>query len=133
MSTDWDFEVFYDGDCPLCVREIRMLQKIDRRGGRVLYTDIASPDFRAQEQTGVSFEVLMAEIHGRLPSGELVVGMDVFRGLYGAVGWGFVMAPTGWPGLRMFFDFAYRVFARNRLRLTGRCSSEEGCDVAQPS
>ena len=110
-----------------------MLQKIDRKGGRVRYTDIAKPEFNALEQTGLSFDDLMAEIHGRLPSGEVVVGMDVFRNLYGAVGWGFVMAPTGWPGLRVFFDFAYRLFARNRLRLTGRCSSGEGCDVAQPS
>ena len=36
--TDWQIEVFYDGACPLCVREIRFLRRLDRRG-RIRYTD----------------------------------------------------------------------------------------------
>ena len=31
------FEVFYDGECPLCVREIRMLRRLDRRGRIVVF------------------------------------------------------------------------------------------------
>ena len=37
-----------------------------------------------------------------------------------AVGLGWLLAPTRWPGLRRLSDAAYRVFARNRLRWTGR-------------
>ncbi|MFM8218853.1 MAG: DCC1-like thiol-disulfide oxidoreductase family protein, partial [Planctomycetaceae bacterium] len=33
------FEIFFDGDCPLCRREMEMWQRYDR-GGRVLFTDI---------------------------------------------------------------------------------------------
>ena len=43
---DFEVEVFYDGECPLCVREIRMLRRMDRAGG-ILFTDIATPDFDA--------------------------------------------------------------------------------------
>ena len=32
-----DVEVFYDGDCPLCTREIRLLRRLDRRG-RIRFT-----------------------------------------------------------------------------------------------
>ena len=40
------FEVFYDGECPLCMREIRMLRRMDRRG-RIRFTDIAAPGLDA--------------------------------------------------------------------------------------
>jgi hypothetical protein len=32
-GTDFDVEVFYDGECPLCVREIDMLRHRDPRRG----------------------------------------------------------------------------------------------------
>ena len=128
MSTT-SFEVFYDGECPLCVKEIRMLQWMDRKNHKIAFTDIADPDFKAEETTGKSHDELMAEIYGRLPSGELVTGMEVFRQLYGAVGLGFLFAPTAWPFLSPAFDMAYKLFAKNRLRLTGRCSPETGCEV----
>ena len=123
------FEVFYDGDCPLCLKEIRMLQWMDRKRNRITFTDIANPLFDAEPETGKTHDELMAEIYGRLPSGELVTGMEVFRQLYGAVGLGFLFAPTAWPVLAPAFDKAYQLFARNRLRLTGRCTPETGCSV----
>jgi hypothetical protein len=44
------------------------------------------------------------------------------------------MAPTQWPGLRRVADLAYRIFARNRLRWTGRASACEAgrCQVVAP-
>lgn len=122
------FEVFFDGGCPLCKREIRFLQKLDRRRN-VTFTDIADPEFDAAA-VGVSWEALMAEIHGRLPSGELVVGVEVFRQLYGAVGLGAIAAVMRLPGIAQLLDLGYRVFAKHRLALTGRacegvCSSTQ--------
>ena len=78
MTADHDFEVFYDGDCPLCLREINMLSKLDRRS-RLKLTDIAAPDFDAMATTGRSWQELMDEIHGRLPDGTMVTGVEVFR------------------------------------------------------
>ena len=107
-----------------------MLRWLDRKRGKIEFTDIAAEGFDAVEHTGLEFETLMAEIYGRTSSGELVSGMEVFRQLYSAVGLGFVFAPTKWPLLRPVFDAAYRLFARNRLRLTGRCKGKE-CEVLQ--
>ena len=36
----WDIEVFHDGGCPLCNREIEMLRRLDTKG-RIKFTDIA--------------------------------------------------------------------------------------------
>jgi predicted DCC family thiol-disulfide oxidoreductase YuxK len=115
----FDVEVFFDGDCPLCRREIALLRRLDRRE-RIRFTDIAAPGFDAGG-VGVSWQGLMDRIHGRLPDGTLLEGVEVFRRLYAAVGFGRLVALTRLPGLSHLLDLAYRAFARNRLRLTGRC------------
>jgi len=123
---DFDIEVFYDGACPLCMREIRMLQGRDRRE-RIRFVDIAADGFDAAS-VGLPWETLMDRIHGRLPDGALVEGVEVFRRLYSAVGFGPLVALTRLPGIRQLLDVAYRAFARNRLRLTGRCV-DGACDL----
>ena len=127
-----EITVLYDGDCPLCVREIEMLRRRDPEGLRAGFEDIAAEGFDAARY-GRTHGELMARIHGVLPSGELVEGVEVFRRVYAAVGLGWLVAPTGWPLLRPVFDAMYRLFARNRLRITGRgevCG--EHCEVPDP-
>ena len=125
------FEVFFDGDCPLCVREIAMLRRLDRRDA-IRFTDIAAPGFDAAA-VGVPFETLMARIHGRTlgEGGQLLEGVEVFRQLYAAVGLGPLVSLTRLPGVRGALDAGYRWFAKNRLALTGRsedCASGR-CEV----
>jgi predicted DCC family thiol-disulfide oxidoreductase YuxK len=119
MSDVWQIRVLYDGECPLCAREIRFLEGLDRRRGRIQFEDIADPSFDASHY-GLGQSDLMARIHAALPDGTLVEGMEVFRRAYAAVGLGWLLAPTAWPGLRSLADAGYRLFARNRLRWTGR-------------
>jgi predicted DCC family thiol-disulfide oxidoreductase YuxK len=116
-----EFEVFFDGDCPLCVREINMLKRKDLKN-KLVFTDIVSGDFDASE-IGLTQEILMARIHGRDASGQLVEGVEVFRRLYGAIGFGRLVAVSRWPGIAQFLSLGYFIFARNRLRLTGRCKN----------
>jgi predicted DCC family thiol-disulfide oxidoreductase YuxK len=122
----WDVEVFFDGDCPLCVHEIGMLRWMDRRE-RIRFTDISDGTFDPQLIDKTMSE-LMAEIHGRLPNGEMIVGVEVFRRLYAAVGLGPLVALTRLPLISHGLDLGYRIFARNRLRFTGRCQ-DAGCSV----
>ena len=121
-TAGYQFEVFYDGACPLCRREIDMLKRLDRRG-RVRTTDISPPSFDPQV-IGKSYADLMAGIHGRLADGTLVEGVEVFRQLYGAVGYGPLVVLTRLPGISQLLDLGYRFFARHRLRLTRRCTAE---------
>jgi len=123
--------VLYDGDCPLCTREIEMLRRRDPEGRAARFEDIAAPGFDPARY-GKTRAELMARIHGVLPDGRLVEGVEVFRRVYAAVGLGWLVRPTGWPLLRPAFDAAYRWFARNRLRLTGRSDActPEACTPA---
>ena len=120
-------EVFFDGDCPLCIREVNLLRRLDRHG-RVQFTDISAPDFVAAV-TPEEHADFMARIRGRLPDGTMLEGVEVFRRLYAAVGFGALVAVTRVPGVSQLLDLGYRVFARNRLRLTGRCAPDGVCAV----
>ncbi len=129
-----EVEVYYDGLCPLCRREIELLRRLDRRD-RIRFTDISAPGFSAAS-LGLDHQQLMARIHARVArepapppqrpseSGELIEGVEVFRRLYQAVGFGPLVALSRLPGISWGLDRAYAWFARNRLRITGRCTAE---------
>lgn len=125
-----EFSILIDGACPLCRAEGAMLRRMDRGRGCLRLIDIADPGFDPGT-LGRTMTEVMGRIHGVTSDGRIVEGMEVFRRAYRAVGWGWLLAPTGWPVLRPAFDALYRWFARNRLRLTGR-SCERGSCAAIP-
>ena len=114
-----EITILYDGECPLCSRELAMLKRIDRRRGRLGAIDIAAADFEASRY-GLDLDTLMGRIHGVLPDGSVIEGVEVFRRAYAAVGRGWVLGWTSLPPFVRPVDAAYRWFARNRLSLTGR-------------
>lgn len=124
----WDVQVFFDGACPLCRREIAWLRSLDRRR-RIEFTDLAAADFDPAAW-GRDLDTLMARIHGRLPDGTWIEGVEVFRRLYAAVGFGPLVFVTRLPGISQLLDWGYGVFAARRLRLTGRCD-DGACRVPQ--
>lgn len=126
IRADFQIEMFFDGDCPLCVREKNLLNRMDRHN-RILFTDITAPNFVASDY-GKTQDDFMAEMHGRLPDGQWVTGVEVFRRLYEAVGFRVPVLVTRLPVIRHLLDAAYAVFARNRLKLTGRCQAN--CQIS---
>jgi predicted DCC family thiol-disulfide oxidoreductase YuxK len=128
MEKSYAIEMFYDGDCPLCMRETRLLQRMDRHQ-RLRFTNIATSDFDASSVQKTQDE-LMAEMHGRLPDGSWVTGVEVFRRLYSAVGFGPVVWLTRLPIIKQALSVGFFVFAKYRLRLTGRCG--DNCSI-EPS
>ncbi len=127
----WQIRVLFDGECPLCAREMRMLERMDRGRGRIELEDISRRAFDPTRY-GVDAEQLMARIHGVLPDSSVVEGLEVFRRAYAAVGLGWLMAPTRWPLLRGLSEAGYRIFAKNRLRWTGRADACESGRCALP-
>ena len=112
-------ELFYDGACPFCRREVAYLRKKDHVG-LLCFTDIAVPGFTL---SGISNEALMARIHARLPDGTFVEGVEVFRLVYTVLGFRRSVAVSRWPVVRHVLAGMYRVFARYRPRQSGRCNS----------
>jgi|JI10StandDraft_1071094.scaffolds.fasta_scaffold620341_1 predicted DCC family thiol-disulfide oxidoreductase YuxK len=115
----WQIRILFDAECPLCAREGRLLERLDRGRGRVQLEDISHPAFDASRY-GLDPADLEARLHGVLPDGKIVEGVEVLARAYEAVDLGWLVAPARWPGFRFLLDRAYLWFARNRLRLTGR-------------
>jgi predicted DCC family thiol-disulfide oxidoreductase YuxK len=125
-----EIEVFYDGGCPVCLREVRVLRRLDRRG-RIRFTDIDVPGFQAS-QSGPGFTDLMARIHARASDGTWIHGVEVFRRLYAAIGFGPLVAVSRWPGISQLLDWGYAIFARNRTRWFGRCTTQTCANGSPP-
>lgn len=102
-----------------------MIRRWDRNQ-RIWFTDIAKSDFESKEW-GTDQKTLMDEMHARLPDGRWVKGVEAFRQIYSLVGFGWIVSISRWPGISHFLDSAYRIFARNRLRWTGRCEPDGSC------
>ncbi len=115
----WQIRILYDAECPLCAREGRLLERLDAGRGQVDLEDISAPGFDASRY-GLDPADLEARLHGVLPDGTIVQGVEVLARAYEAVDLGWLVAPARWPGVRWLLDRAYLWFARNRLRLTGR-------------
>ena len=129
--SEWRFRILYDGECPFCRREVRWLQRWNRKC-RLEFEDITSPGFSAA-QYGKTPKELLGVIHGVFPDGHIVSGVEVFRQAYRAVGLGWLLAPTAWPVLRPVFDRLYVLFARHRVRLGrlfGRSCASGTCAAA---
>ena len=120
LNQAWEIKLLYDGECPLCLREVNFLQKRDAGRGKVAFVDIAADDYNPEENAGIDFETAMGRIHGILPDGTVIKNVEVFRRVYEALGMGWVYAITKLPVLGGLANFIYGIWADLRLRLTGR-------------
>jgi len=123
LSTEqptWKIKLLYDGECPLCVREVNFLRKRDAGRGWVAFVDIASDDYTAEANGGVNFETAMGRIHAVLPDGTVIKNVEVFRRVYEVLGMGWIYAITKLPIVGAIADWLYGIWADKRLTLTGR-------------
>jgi predicted DCC family thiol-disulfide oxidoreductase YuxK len=131
VMCEWRFKLLYDGECPLCVREVKWLQRWNR-SGHLAFEDFSGAGFDPARYA-TTREELMQAMHGVFPDGRMVRAVEAFREAYSLVGLGWLLAPTRWPVLRPIFDALYRVFARHRVRLGslfGRSCDSGTCHVA---
>jgi len=78
----WEIRMLYDGDCPLCMREVNMLRRRDQDNGKIDFVDIAAPNYSQSDNQNISYEQAMGRIHAILPSGEVIRDVEVFKKLY---------------------------------------------------
>ncbi|XP_047468017.1 uncharacterized protein At5g50100, chloroplastic-like [Mugil cephalus] len=113
--------VLYDGLCPICVTEIRFLQFLQRKQpGNVNFIDISLPGYDGGKHKDVSYEMAMEEMHVIDENDKVHRGVPAFAVMYGAVGLGWLGRFMMWSPVRPFMDKSYAIFARNRLKWTGR-------------
>ena len=83
----------------------------------IFFVDIQS-SFFAESYPQLNWQQLNARIHGQLPDGRLISGLDVTYLAWTLVGNGWIYAPLRWWGIRWFTDWCYVFFARHRYRIS---------------
>jgi len=111
LGSDDRFEVFFDGGCPLCKREIEMIRRKDKQQ-QIKLSDISLENFCVPPE--LSLDRLMRSIHGRKPTGEFVVGVEVFRQIYRRLGFRRTVGFTQVPVIGLLLSAGYAVFAKLR-------------------
>ena len=117
---NWKIKLLYDGECPLCLREVNFLLKKDAGRGIIKFVDIADKNYSAAENSGIDYETAMGRIHAITANGEIITNVEVFRRVYEELGMGWIYAVTKLPLLGAVADIMYSSWADWRLKLTGR-------------
>jgi len=50
--------MLYDGDCPLCMREVNMLKERNKSYGAIKFVDISSKDYSPDDNQGLDYETV---------------------------------------------------------------------------
>ncbi|GJP49064.1 hypothetical protein CLOM_g8331 [Closterium sp. NIES-68] len=144
----WQVKVLYDGDCPICMKQVEFLSARNKQYQTLKFVDISTEDYDPDENGGVEYEEAMGHMHGVMRDGTVVKSMDAFRSFYDAVGLGWIINVTNFPPIAVVVDAMYELFAKYRLPLTGHpgiqaafeerkrtkygikgCTEEDPCEV----
>lgn len=104
--------LYFDGSCPLCLAEMRLLEHKDRRG-LLRFEDITAEHF-SEEKHGIVCELAMKSIKGRLSTGEYLDGIQVFAKAYDMVGMTTYAKCLSVQRLQRPLSWCYLKFARYR-------------------
>lgn len=101
-------EVYFDGSCPMCRREIAVYQNITP-DQPIAWVDVSKPDTPLPQ--GQSKEQLMARFHTRTAQGELLSGAAAFVHVWAQLpGWRVLAWLAKVPGMLWAMEKAYSGF-----------------------
>lgn len=123
-KTSWKVKLLYDGECPLCIREVNFLTKKDAGRGIIKFVDIADLKYDPKDNGEIDFATAMGRIHAILPDDTVIKNVEVFRRVYEELGIGWIYAITRIPLIGKIADKFYGIWADWRLKLTGRPNLE---------
>ena len=84
-ASNAEVRVWYDSQCPLCLREISLMRRLDKRGA-IDFVDVYRGDCPLDTAT------MLARFHAQEPGGPLVSGAEAFAAMWRAIP---VLRPVG--------------------------------------
>ena len=104
--------VFYDSNCPLCMKEMLHLHECDN-DGLIKLVDLHAAEL-ANSYPYINKDRAMKKLHGQLDSGEMLYGLDVTCKAWTLVGKYHWLKILRWPIIKPLADMSYVFFARYR-------------------
>ncbi|WP_111980144.1 thiol-disulfide oxidoreductase DCC family protein [Algibacillus agarilyticus] len=106
-----NLNIFYDGQCPLCVTEMAHLKRHDSNNV-ISLIDIHQDDF-ARLYPKVKYDEAMRILQGEY-QGRMLLGLAVTHRAWTLVGKGFWVAPLDWPIIKPISHLIYLGMAKYR-------------------
>lgn len=106
--------VWYDGACPLCIREIALMRRLDQRGA------LGFVDLTAAEPAACPLDrsLLLARFHVRTREGRLLDGAAAFAAVWREIPLLWPLAAVArLPGALWLLERLYRRFLAARPRM----------------
>lgn len=103
--------LYYDGQCPLCIREIRLLDRISDGGLRLEDLHQLSD---SQLPPDTSREQMLRRLHFRDHSGHWRLGLEATVASWSHTRYGWLFRPLLWPLLRPLCSNLYEFWANRR-------------------
>jgi predicted DCC family thiol-disulfide oxidoreductase YuxK len=126
--------LLYDGACGFCGKWVACWEPLLKRHG---FGIAPLQDTWVRSRLQMVKGELLQDVRLLFVDGRVICGPQVYREMMKRIWWSWpVYALSCLPGLRQVFDGAYRVFARNRHRVSAACplggSSAKGSSVDRP-
>ena len=119
-ETSHSATVYHDGECPICNIEINAMKRIDKRK-HIKWVDI-SKDQAALDAAGLSYQQTMDRIHVQDENQQMITGVEGFMSVWKHLPYFRRVVPVirHTPGLFWLMEKAYVLFAKYRLKMTGK-------------
>lgn len=114
-----NLKLLYDGECPICKREICILQKKEGQS-KIKFVDISSKEFSPFENNNIDYNTAMSQIHAIDGKGNLLVGIPAFAAVYARCQLLVISTLLRIPFIKRVLKPLYTLFAKKRLWMTGR-------------
>jgi len=115
--------LYYDGQCPLCAKEISVLKDIQQGG--LCFEDVHS----LSEYTEETRQKMLKVLHLRDSEGIWYKGPDATVKAWSYTRYGWLFKPLRWPLIGRVVDIVYDVWAKRRYHKLYECAA---CQKIKP-
>lgn len=115
--------LFFDGSCPMCTKEIKLLEDIN--DGSLAFMDVHKCDIDDSMPSQLD---MLKVLHLRTAEGEWIKGVPATVQAWSHTSWGWVFKPLLWPLINHAAAYAYNIWAEKRYRRLYDCDTCVGND-----
>ena len=104
--------LYYDGNCPLCSHEIKLLNRFKGANLKLVNIHNLSKDAKALD---IDKNELLKMLHLRTKDGIWITGLDATVRAWRHTYFGWLLMPLRWPVVRNLTDSLYTKWANKRV------------------
>tara|TARA_B110000444_G_scaffold136153_1_gene127747 strand:+ start:229 stop:618 length:390 start_codon:yes stop_codon:yes gene_type:complete len=115
--------LFFDGSCPMCTKEIKLLENINNGG--LVFMDVHKCEI---DESMPSQLDMLKILHLRTAEGNWIKGVPATVKAWSHTSWGWLFKPLLWPIVNRISGYAYNIWAEKRYRRLYDCDTCAGND-----